>query len=98
MDIDDILASVSTDTHTSQRLTDLQALTRAWVTERCAPELLPYPGELIDRVMERIRLQVRQSYFLTHLLHSFLLRDVLIESLFGENILKRGRLPRWSLG
>lgn len=59
MDIDDILASVSNTDRVSQRSSDLQALTRAWVAERCAPELLPYPEELIDRVMDRIKVQVR---------------------------------------
>jgi len=42
---------------------DLQLLTRAWVSERSAPELLPYPTDLIDRVMARIREQV---YTLSH--------------------------------
>lgn len=58
MNIDDILASVSNTERIPQRSSDLQALTRAWVAERCAPELLPYPEELIDRVMERIKMQV----------------------------------------
>lgn len=58
MDIDDILASVTTSDRLPQRTADLQALTRAWVAERCAPELLPYPEELIERVMERVKLQV----------------------------------------
>jgi len=38
---------------------DLQLLTRAWVSERSAPELLPYPTDLVERVMARIREQVR---------------------------------------
>lgn len=58
MDIDDILAEVSAP-RIPQRTIDLQALTRAWVAERTAPELLPYPSELVDRVMERVRTQVR---------------------------------------
>lgn len=65
MDIDDILASVSSTDRTPQRTLDLQALTRAWVAERCAPEILPYPEELVDRVMERIKVQVsRKARFL----------------------------------
>lgn len=56
-DISDILASVSGPT-TPQRTLDLQALTRAWVNERVAPELLPYPADLIDRIMGRIATQV----------------------------------------
>jgi hypothetical protein len=37
---------------------DLQALTRAWMAERAAPELRPYPHTLMERVMGRIRRQV----------------------------------------
>lgn len=58
LDISDILASVSEPSQ-PQRTQDLQALTRAWVNERTAPELLPYPTELVDRVMGRVRMQVR---------------------------------------
>jgi GINS complex subunit 4 len=57
-DIQDILDSVSLPS-IPQRTLDIQAFTRAWVNERTAPELLPYPAELVDRVMERIKLQVR---------------------------------------
>lgn len=57
MDIDDILASVSAP-RIPQRTLDLQALVRAWVAERTAPEVLPWPEELVARVMERVRLQV----------------------------------------
>lgn len=56
-DIQDILDSVSVPS-LSQRTLDLQALTRAWVNERTAPELLPYPASLIDRIMDRIKKQV----------------------------------------
>ena len=58
-DIQDILASVSAPS-IPQRTLDLQALTRAWVNERTAPELLPYPTGLVERVMERVKKQVRQ--------------------------------------
>lgn len=61
MDIDDILASVDrgTDLSTPQSATlDHQLLTRFWVAERAVSELLPWPGGLIDRVMERVRGQV----------------------------------------
>lgn len=58
-DIGDILASVSAPS-VPQRTLDLQALTRAWVNERTAPELLPYPTDLVERVMERVKKQVRQ--------------------------------------
>jgi len=57
MEIDDILAEV--DGHAiPQESRDLQALTRAWVTERSAPEILPWPESLMERVLERIRKQV----------------------------------------
>lgn len=42
----------------AQQQQDLQALTHAWVSERVAPELLPYPTELVNRVMGCIRRQV----------------------------------------
>jgi GINS complex subunit 4 len=57
-DIADILASVSGGPLIPQATLDLQALTRAWVNERTAPELLPYPAELVDRTMERVAKQV----------------------------------------
>lgn len=57
MDIDDILAEV--DGHAEpQETCDLQELTRVWVTERSAPEILPWPAALIGRVLERIKQQV----------------------------------------
>ena len=58
MDIDDLLAEVSVDS-TPQRSRDLQELTRCWVAERVAPEILTWPSEVMDRVLERIRKQVR---------------------------------------
>jgi GINS complex subunit 4 len=57
MDIDDLLAEVAVDS-TPQESRDLQELTRAWVAERTAPEILTWPEELMDRVLERIRRQV----------------------------------------
>lgn len=70
MNIADILASVTRDHHdalgtvnlesqSSEKQLDLQLLTRAWVSERVTPELLPYPTELMDRMTQRIRDQVR---------------------------------------
>ena len=42
MDIDDILREVDPTFHAIPReKRDLQELTRAWIAERCAPELLP---------------------------------------------------------
>lgn len=61
MDIDDILASVDRSDVSSPESTalDHQLLTRFWVAERTAPELLPWPARLMDRMMERVRQQVR---------------------------------------
>ncbi len=43
MDIDDILREVDPASHSIPSETrDLQALTRAWIAERSAPELLEY--------------------------------------------------------
>ena len=57
MDIDDILAEIDGDA-LPQEVRDLHELTRAWVTERSAPEILPWPALLMERIMERIRQQV----------------------------------------
>jgi GINS complex subunit 4 len=57
MDIDDILADLDRDA-APQDYQDLQAFTRAWVTERVAPELLPWPENLVGRIMGRIGKQV----------------------------------------
>ena len=60
MDIDDILAEV--DSHiVPQETRDLQELTRLWVTERSAPEILQWPETLMERIMDRIRQQVEFS-------------------------------------
>lgn len=58
MDIDDLLAEVAVDT-TPRETRDLQELTRLWVAERVTPEILPWPSDLMDRVLDRIRRQVR---------------------------------------
>ena len=45
IDIDDILRDVDPTLHSvPQEKRDLQDLTRAWVAERSAPELLQYAG------------------------------------------------------
>lgn len=58
--IDDILASVDRGDFYSPEATavDHQQLTRFWVAERAVPELLPWPGALMDRMMERVSKQV----------------------------------------
>lgn len=57
MDIDDLLAEVAVDS-TPQESRDLRELTRCWVAERVAPEILPWPTDLMARVLERIGKQV----------------------------------------
>lgn len=57
MDIDDLLAEVTVDS-TPLETRDLQELTRCWVAERVAPEILPWPTDLMERVLDRIRRQV----------------------------------------
>ena len=70
VDISDILASVSRPQHAGSQshpqhahadtdaFTDHQQLTRAWTSERCAPDLLPYPSELMSRVTSRVQAQI----------------------------------------
>lgn len=53
MDIDDILANVDAPS-IPEPAHDLRALTRIWMTERAAPELLPWPASLVDRVVARM--------------------------------------------
>ena len=67
MDIQDILDSVTPDPAPAE--SDLQLLVRAWVNERVAPEILPYPGELVERIMGRMRNQVSgiSSSHISHL-------------------------------
>ncbi|KAK7533292.1 uncharacterized protein J3D65DRAFT_605813 [Phyllosticta citribraziliensis] len=69
MEIDDILADVDQTFAAQTRpagglpdaasaAADLQDLTRRWVAERVAPEVLPWPEDLMERVMRRIRGQI----------------------------------------
>ncbi|KAK2050247.1 GINS complex, Sld5 component [Colletotrichum somersetense] len=62
MDIDDILREVDPVSHSVPSETrDLQALTRAWVAERSAPELLEWPADgLFERVNDRIKHQIEK--------------------------------------
>ncbi|KAI9853062.1 MAG: GINS complex subunit [Vezdaea acicularis] len=57
-DIDDILASVSAAPIIPQHTRDLHTLTRLWVAERSAPEVLPWDAEMMGRVLEGIRKQI----------------------------------------
>ena len=69
IDISDILADVSRSqiysssshqysSNDTDTFTDHQLLTRAWTSERCSPELLPYPTDLMTRVMARVQSQI----------------------------------------
>ncbi|KAK1752460.1 DNA replication complex gins protein sld5 [Echria macrotheca] len=62
MDIDDILREVDPTFHAVPReKRDLQDLTRAWVAERSAPELLPWPSSgLFERINDRIKRQIER--------------------------------------
>ncbi|KAJ5350873.1 hypothetical protein N7541_008600 [Penicillium brevicompactum] len=65
MDIDDILASVDHGPGASTQSTalDHQLLTRFWVSERAVSEVLPWPAPLMERMMDRVRNQVKSYQF-----------------------------------
>ncbi|QSZ33786.1 hypothetical protein DSL72_005358 [Monilinia vaccinii-corymbosi] len=69
MDIDEFLNDPFEDSlrprNSNTPEADLQALTRAWVNERGAPEILPWPNNLIERVTERIKKQIEKVEELT---------------------------------
>jgi GINS complex subunit 4 len=73
MDIDDLLAEVAVDS-TPRETRDLQDLTRCWVAERVAPEILPWPSDLMNRVLDRIRRQVRRALLLRSVLRTTLIQ------------------------
>ncbi|KAJ5635699.1 uncharacterized protein N7484_009012 [Penicillium longicatenatum] len=60
MDIDDILASVDRGAGASPESSaiDHQLLTRFWVAERAVSEVLPWPAPLMERMMDRVRMQI----------------------------------------
>jgi len=60
MDIDDFLAEIS-EPAIPEKAIILQELVRAWVAERVAPELMPYPEALMENVHDKIRRQVGLS-------------------------------------
>ncbi|KAH7328993.1 hypothetical protein B0I35DRAFT_486995 [Stachybotrys elegans] len=62
MDIDDILRQVDPGHHGIPReMRDLQSLTRHWVAERTAPELLEWPPDgLFERVNASIKAQIEK--------------------------------------
>ena len=64
LDISDILADIHSpeplsQSHlTSTAYIDHQQLTRLWTSERTCPDILPWPTELMQRVMARVRAQI----------------------------------------
>src|SRR5277367_4576346 len=64
LDISDILADVNSsslspqDHLASTAHLDHQQLTRLWTSERTCPDILPWPAELMQRVMSRVRAQI----------------------------------------
>ncbi|KAH7026534.1 DNA replication complex GINS protein SLD5 [Microdochium trichocladiopsis] len=60
MDIDDILREVDPSLDSiPQETRDLQSLTRAWVAERSAPELLDWPSDgSLERINARVKAQI----------------------------------------
>ncbi|KAL2271218.1 hypothetical protein VTJ83DRAFT_589 [Remersonia thermophila] len=62
MDIDDILREVDPTFHSVPlEKRDLQELTRAWVAERSAPELLPWPSHgFFERINDNIKRQIER--------------------------------------
>lgn len=68
MDIDDILADIDRSEPTltaADTALDHQQLTRFWISERAAPDVLRWPAELMDRVTARIRRQIETIEDLT---------------------------------
>lgn len=64
MNFDDILRNFDaqtrkpSDIEAESKVHDLQLLSTAWIQERMSPEILDYEGDLIDRILERLRKQV----------------------------------------
>src|SRR5271170_3524288 len=64
LDISDILADVHSsslsqqDQLASTAHLDHQQLTRLWTSERTCPDILPWPTELMQRVMARVQAQI----------------------------------------
>lgn len=57
MDIDFDLSSLPPDASSEKSL--ILRLQRAWITERAAPEILPYGTRLLDTISTRLKEQVR---------------------------------------
>jgi GINS complex subunit 4 len=67
MDIDDILADLdrTESSSTTSIALDHQQLTRFWISERAAPDVLKWRPDLMDRVMARVRQQIEKIEDLT---------------------------------
>lgn len=62
MEMDDILAEFDARGEIPHSSTsDIETLTKFWIAERTAPEILPYQNDILERVMERVRAQVSPS-------------------------------------
>ncbi|QPG76930.1 hypothetical protein FOA43_004324 [Brettanomyces nanus] len=64
MDFNDILQDFENEVKVpklesdQERSDDVRKLTNAWIQERAVPELLPYEGDLLDRLLNRVRKQL----------------------------------------
>lgn len=56
--MDDILAEFDAGAPSISSPQDVEHLTKFWIAERTAPEILPYQGDVLERLMERVRDQV----------------------------------------
>jgi len=63
MDIDDLLQELD-DSQVPGGTRDITDLTQSWIAERSAPEILPFQTALLERLMERIRQQVLEFWYL----------------------------------
>lgn len=70
MDIENLISDLRQDTRathrdhndahsTASKKKDIESLRRIWVAERVSPEILPFDEALLDRIMTRVRHQVR---------------------------------------
>jgi GINS complex subunit 4 len=69
MDIDDIIAELDHDLGNRDE-EDLRELTRLWIAERGAPELMTWPELLVKRITDRIARQVLLLSLLSVFVHS----------------------------
>lgn len=68
VDLENLISGLRQDTRpqrasheereTESKMKDIETLKRLWVSERVAPEILPFDEALLDRIMSRLRNQV----------------------------------------